>query len=85
MSEPANPSLATISANPLSGESWERILKFIAINFVVGIVVAIILNLISVVFMGAGRLITLFLMLGVIIAAQAFILSWYEQWRGCKL
>ena len=75
--------LAEPSLNPIKGENWERILKFLVANIAVGILVAIVMTLAVSMFGPIDTPITLVLLVGVVLTAQAFMLSWYEEWRGC--
>jgi len=70
------------SFNIFEGKNIERILKFAVINFAVGIVIVFTLQLITE-FFGQSEHIRWIVTLATLLAAQVFLLSWYEEWRGC--
>jgi uncharacterized membrane protein len=75
--------LSEISGNLIDGDNWERIGKFMVTNVVLGVAISIILSLIMYLLSDISMPLVILLMIGIILTGQAFILSWYEQWRGC--
>jgi len=75
--------LSSLSFNLLKEESWERILKFTVVNIAVGVVVALLLAVAVYLLSSTSIKLTVVVIIGVLLMSQAFLLSWYEQWRGC--
>lgn len=76
--------LSQPDANLLHAESWERILKFGAVNIAVGIVMTLLITLVMVFVSGISVPLALLLSLGIILAGTSYMLSTYEFWRGCN-
>jgi hypothetical protein len=77
--------LAEISGNLLDSTTWERLLKYLAVNLVVGMVLTLLVFLTLVIFGNISIPLSMFIILCLVLIGQAVLLSWYEQWRGCNM
>ena len=70
------------SGDLIDGENWDRILKFAGVNIVVGVATILILMVVMSI-VGQRSPLSLVVVLGILLCSQAYLLSWYEEWRGC--
>ena len=74
--------LAEFSYSPIKGENWERIAKFAITNVAVSYVVAILILTVCALF-DQNKTLAVSILVIILISGQSFLLSWYEEWRGC--
>lgn len=75
--------LAEVSGNLGEHETWDRLAKFIVAHVVVGMIMALIIMSVMPMMVEISEMLGIIFLIGVILVGNAFMLSWYEKWRGC--
>lgn len=75
--------LAGVSGDIRSEETWDRLAKFVVVHVVVGIIMSIVILLVTPMMAEISDWLSIGFLVGVILVGNAYMLSWYENWRGC--
>jgi hypothetical protein len=75
--------LAEVNADLSDSNTWERLGKFLVAHVIAGVVMALVIIIVGIPILQESKELGMVFLVGVLLVGNAWMLSYYENWRGC--